>query len=163
MEFQIVTGEDEKAVGALSELATAILREYYDPIVGVEQNSYMLEKFQSVPALQEQLDHGYRYYFAADGGRRLGFVGFYPRGDALYLSKFYLHRDARGRGYGREMLDFVCAAAREAGLSAVELNVNKHNDTIRIYERMGFRLLRSEKNDIGSGYYMDDYVYRLEL
>ena len=45
----------------------------------------------------------------------------------------------------------------------MELNVNKHNDTIRIYEKMGFRLLRSEKNDIGSGYYMDDYVYRLEL
>jgi len=32
-----------------------------------------------------------------------------------------------------------------------------------IYEKLGFKILRSEKNDIGQGYYMDDYVYRLEF
>ena len=61
------------------------------------------------------------------------------------------------------MLDFVVSQARAENLPAVTLNVNKYNDTVRIYEAMGFRRVRSEKNDIGSGYYMDDYVYQLDL
>ena len=29
---------------------------------------------------------------------------------------------------------------------------------IRIYEHFGFRKVREEKNDIGNGFYMDDWV-----
>jgi hypothetical protein len=28
-----------------------------------------------------------------------------------------------------------------------------------IYEKLGFVRVRDEKNDIGHGYYMDDFVY----
>ena len=163
MEFQNVTSRDRGAVETLSVLATAILREYYDPIVGAEQNSYMLDRFQSVHAIDEQLAHGYTYFLALSGGENIGFLAFYPRDGALYLSKLYLRREDRGRGHGREMLDFVKAQANAMNLAAIELNVNKHNETTRIYEKMGFVRIRSEKNDIGSGYFMDDYVYRLTL
>ena len=163
MQFESVTLEDTAAINELSALATSILREYYDPIIGKAQNDYMLEKFQSVRAIHGQLEQGYRYYFAVAEGRRVGFLAFYPRGNALYLSKLYLLRQERGRGYGRAMMDFVVASARAQGLEAVELNVNKRNETTRIYEKMGFRILRSEKNDIGGGYDMDDYVYQLTL
>ena len=30
-------------------------------------------------------------------------------------------------------------------------------------EKLGFRIIRSEKNDIGNGFFMDDYVCRLEV
>ena len=96
------------------------------------------------------------------GDRTAGFLAFYPRGGSLYLSKLYLYREERGRGYGREMVDFALAQAREAGLDGVELNVNRFNPTVEVYERMGFRRIRSEKIDIGGGFYMDDYVYRLD-
>ena len=90
-------------------------------------------------------------------------MGYYPRGDALYLSKLYLKKEERGKGYGRQMMDFVSEAARRMGLSAVELNVNKGNPTLRVYEKMGMKRIRSEKNPIGQGFYMDDYVYRMSL
>jgi ribosomal protein S18 acetylase RimI-like enzyme len=61
------------------------------------------------------------------------------------------------------MLDFVIMKAKEEGFASIELNVNKHNSTTLIYEKLGFKIIRSEKNDIGQGYYMDDYVYRLEF
>ncbi len=163
MEFYRVDAADEAAVLALSRLATKIVKEHYDPIIGAAQNDYMIEKFQSVEAIRAQLEAGYRYYTVEETGETIGFLAFYPRNDALYLSKFYLDKDARGKGYARQMLDFVCAAAREAQCGAVELNVNIHNPSIYAYEKMGFSRIRSEKNAIGSGYYMDDYVYRLTV
>ena len=163
MEFERVFPENEGDVEALSRMATDILREHYDPIVGKAQNDYMLDRFQSIPAIREQLEHGYRYFFALDKGRRVGFLAFYPREDHIYLSKLYLLKDARGRGFARPMVALAADAARQEGLRAIELNVNKQNPSVAIYERLGFVQIRSEKNDIGSGYFMDDYVYRLEI
>ena len=61
------------------------------------------------------------------------------------------------------MLDFCLKNAKEDGLNAIELNVNKMNASVAIYERFGFKRIRSECNDIGHGFFMDDYVYRLEF
>ncbi len=161
LEFTRITGDEPEKIAHLSLLASSIIREYYDPLLGRAQNDYMIEMFQSERAIREQLAGGYRYYVPREGGRELGFLAFYPREDALYLSKWYLKKEERGKGYARPMLDFLREEARKEGLSAVELNVNKYNPTVAIYEKLGFRRVRSEKNDIGAGFYMDDYVYRL--
>ena len=163
MEFTRITEEKPEDVRRLSRLATAIIREYYDPLLGREQNDYMIDLFQSERAIREQLSKGYHYYIPREAGRELGFLAFYPRGDALYLSKWYLKKEERGRGLARPMLAFLREEAEKEGLSAVELNVNKYNPTVKIYERLGFRRVRSEKNDIGGGFFMDDFVYRLEF
>lgn len=163
MVFERLCSGDREGIAEMSAVASAIVREHYDPILGVEQNDYMLEKFQSPGAIAEQLDRGYEYYFVGDKSHRLGFAAFYPRGDAMYLSKLYLYKDERGKGYSRLILDFVRDKAARAGLSAVELNVNRFNPSIAVYEHLGMRRVRAEKNDIGGGWYMDDYVYRLDF
>ncbi len=163
MEYRELFADDETGIRQMSRLATSIVREYYDPIIGAEQNDYMLALFQSEKGIKEQLEKEYRYFFAEEEGRPLGFFAFYPRGGALYLSKFYLLREERRRGRGRQIIEFLAAEARKAGLEAIELNVNRNNPSRFAYERMGFRILREEKNDIGNGFYMDDFVYRLEL
>jgi hypothetical protein len=61
------------------------------------------------------------------------------------------------------MLGLIAGEAEKLGLSAIELNVNKGNESKYIYEKLGFQRIRAEKNDIGGGFFMDDYVYRLEL
>ncbi len=163
MEFLQITQDDPAAVARLSRVATEIVREYYDPLLGTAQNDYMLERFQSLPAISAQLAAGYSYYLAADDGRTLGFFGFYPRGEVLYLSKFYLYAQHRGKGHARQILDFLITQAAGLGLHAIELNVNKHNPSIAVYEHLGFVRVRAECNDIGGGFFMDDYVYRLSL
>ena len=90
-------------------------------------------------------------------------MAMYPRGNELYLSKFYLHKDYRGRGLSRQMLSFVEQQARKAGADAITLNVNKYNSAVYAYEKLGFHRIRDEVNDIGHGYVMDDYVYEYPL
>ena len=57
MEFIKVTLGDKEKVEKLSALASVIVKEHYDPILGAEQNDYMIEKFQSVKGITEQLGH----------------------------------------------------------------------------------------------------------
>ena len=160
MTFDQLLPGDEDGIAKMSEMATEIVREHFDPIIGKAQNDYMLALFQTPEAIRDQLAHGYRYYFVNEAGRRIGFLAFYPKETCMYLSKFYLYKAERGKGYSRQMLDFVIGKTQEMGLPSIELNVNKDNSAVYVYKKLGFEIIRSEKNDIGSGYFMDDYVFR---
>ena len=144
---------------ALSALASGIVRRHFDPLIGTAQNDYMIAKFQAPDAIRQQLASGYRYYWVRADGETAGFLAFYPRDGKLYLSKFYLAEAFRGRHLARRMLEFVISAAKTDGLPAIFLNVNRDNAAvIAIYEHLGFVKVREEKNDIGGGFFMDDYV-----
>ena len=162
--FVKVNKELPEQVSALSALATPIVREHFDPIIGKAQNDYMLQKFQTVEAITAQLQQGYQYYFVQDLQKKnIGFLAFYPRQQELYLSKFYLQKEQRGHGYAKQMLQFVLQQAKLAGLSAITLNVNRDNPAVRVYEHLGFVKIGEEKNDIGQGFFMDDYVFSYVL
>ena len=159
-EFVKLPEEDEAAIHEMSEMAIKIVREHFDPLIGKEQNDYMIALFQTPEAIQKQLEEGYRYYFVKEDGRNLGFLAFYPRGSYMYLSKFYLYSHERGKGYARKMLAFVEEQCEKEGLQGIELNVNRFNQAVDVYLKIGFEIVRLEKNDIGNGFYMDDYVMR---
>ena len=163
MEMVPLSPEDPRAVAEMSRMATEIIREHFDPLVEKAQNDYMIGLFQTAEAIREQLRRSYRYFFVKEGERNIGFLAFYPRGRVMVLSKFYLYREARGRGLSRKMLEFLILRAREENLTSIELNVNRSNSAVAVYEKLGFIRLREEKNDIGSGFFMDDYVYGMKL
>lgn len=163
-EILLVVKTDDEDVSALSQLAARIVRQHFDPLIGSEQNTYMIAKFQTPEAIRRQMDEGSRYYWVKVKGQPAGFLAFYPRDGKLYLSKFYLAQEWRGKHLARQMHRFVCDAARKEQLPAVFLNVNRHNtEVISIYEHLGFQKLREEKNDIGNGFYMDDYVLEYRI
>ena len=162
--FVPVTLDEPEKIEELSALASEIVKEHYDPLLGSEQNDYMIEMFQSVPAITGQLEHGYRYFLVCgEDGSKEGFLGFYPKEEEMYISKFYLHRDYRGKGLSKEMLAFVINETKKLHMDRITLNVNKYNDAILAYEKLGFTRLRDEVNDIGHGYVMDDYVYLYKI
>ena len=163
MTFKKIILGDTEEIKILSQEASSIVKEYYDPLLGSEQNDYMINQFQSVSSLTEQLQKGYQCYFVCENDKNIGFLAFVPKENELYLSKFYLEKSARGKGYARTMMNFVIENARKMKAASITLNVNKHNVTKYIYEKLGFVRIRSEKIDIGSGYYMDDYVYEYQL
>ena len=163
MEFRELFAHEEAEIREMSQMASAIVKEHYDPIIGPGQNDYMIRKFQSAEAIRDQLEHGCRYFFVVKEGKNIGFMAFYPRGSVMYLSKFYLYKQEHGKGFSRKMMAHVAEEARKAGLKAIELNVNKHNSARSAYEKLGFKVIRTEKNDIGHGFFMDDYVYSLEV
>ena len=154
--------EDE--IPILSELATSILREHFDPIIGKAQNDYMLEKFQSISAIKEQFKKGYLYYWVKFENKNIGFLAFFPVENKLYLSKFYLLKEYRGKKISRKMLEFLVNYAKDKKLKSIYLNVNKHNDlAVNVYKHLGFIIIREEKNDIGNGFYMDDFVFEYTI
>ena len=83
----------------VNRLAGLIWHEAYRGIVSREQIAYMIERFQSVRAITEQLAlEGYRYFLMEDEGRAVGYCGVQPRDGRLFLSKVYLLHEARGAG-----------------------------------------------------------------
>ena len=62
------------------------------------------------------------------------------------------------------MLRHAALAARQMNAKYLRLNVNKHNSkAIRAYQRNGFVTVESVKNDIGAGFFMDDFVMQKTL
>ena len=162
-EVEIVEAKKEE-IEPLSKLATSILREYYDPLLGKEQNDYMLDKFQSVKALTEQMEHGYIYCWVKYGGNNAGFMGFSPVENKLYVSKFYLAKDFRGKKISRKMLDFLIDYSKKRGYKSIFLNVYRYNyHPIKVYEHFGFVKIGEIKEGIGKGYYYDGYTYEYNI
>ena len=55
MKYERISADDDKGIKELSVLASAIVKEHYDPIIGKEQNDYMIKMFQSEEALKKQI------------------------------------------------------------------------------------------------------------
>lgn len=159
---EIESGHD---IMEVNRLAGLIWHEAYRGIISREQIAYMIERFQSVRAITEQLAlDGYRYFLLEDGGRPVGYCGVQLRDGRLFLSKIYLLAEARGRGFFRQALDRLIGLCHEVGARTIWLTVNRHNErAIGAYRRAGFREVRTQVADIGGGYVMDDYVMELEV
>ena len=158
LRFRRVKTADE--IAQVARLAREIWREHYVPIIGVEQVDYMLEKFQSEPAIAGQIAESCEYYVLIHRGSPAGYLAVAPDADrhTLLLSKLYTRRQDRGTGLGKAMLRFVEDLCRQRELDTVRLTVNRHNSrSIAWYSRMGFRNAGPIVQDISGGFVMDDF------
>lgn len=142
----------------IEEMAHVIWHEHYTAIIGAEQVAYMLKKFQTAEAMAAQISKGYQYFLILEEEKPVGYLSYEKRKDALFLSKIYLLKSSRGKGYGRKAMRFVEARARENQCVKISLTVNKYNlNSIKAYERAGFLNTGAIVQDIGKGFVMDDY------
>jgi ribosomal protein S18 acetylase RimI-like enzyme len=125
----------------------------------------MIEKFQSAETVKNQiLQDGYEYYLIQSDENPVGYIGIKLKDDDLFLSKLYLLKECRGKGFGSEALAFIVGRAGQLHANSISLTVNKNNvNSIRAYEKMGFQNLGPIVADIGNGYVMDDYLMKLSL
>jgi GNAT superfamily N-acetyltransferase len=144
-------------IASIARLAREIWYEHYVPIIGRAQVEYMVDKFQSVAAIRDQIASGYEYYAIEHTGEAAGYVALQSQPGELFISKFYLRRAARGFGLGSATLAFIEKLSRERGLFRLALTVNKYNPALQIYLRLGFTNCGSVVADIGNGFVMDDY------
>jgi tRNA(adenine34) deaminase len=148
----------------VAALAKEIWGEFFPAVIGQAQTDYMVEKFQSEAAIIAQTaNEHYSYYILQKNGNDLGYIAIKPDGDRLFLSKAYIKKEARGKGYFREAIRFITDKAKENNQNAVWLTVNKQSPSCKIYEKCGFERIGEGYNDIGDGFYMDDYYYELKL
>jgi RimJ/RimL family protein N-acetyltransferase len=152
-------------IEAVVILGKQIWNQHYVPIIGQGQVDYMLNKFQSISALTDQIENQKYYYFMIFNNRKLtGYIGLQDREDTLFLSKIYLTDNVRGKGIGKIAVDFCVDFARKNRFSRIELTVNKNNVVaITAYQKIGFEKIDAIVTDIGGGYVMDDYVFEMTV
>ena len=154
----------ESQIVVVETLAKEIWTEHYTPIIGKDQVKYMLEKLQSREAIAEQITSGYQYFIIRKNTKSIGYLAVISRVNDLFLSKIYIKSIERGKGFARKAIQFVEDLAKEKGLNKITLTVNKNNiNSIKAYEKIGFKNLGSIVKDIGGGFLMDDYEMAKDL
>lgn len=143
----------------ISVLAKSIWTEHYTPIIGLDQVNYMLEKFQSEIAIQNQINlDSYKYYLIIKENTAIGYLSIKNNDDALFLSKIYIDKSCRGKGFGKIAINFIEEQAKDLNCQTIYLTVNKYNiNSIMAYQKIGFKKIEELVIDIGNGYVMDDF------
>ena len=141
----------------------------YGHIISQEQINFMLDWMYSDASLEKQMNTGCAFYIANLNGEDIGFCSVSPDDEkvegskAHKLNKLYVLPSAQGTGAGKALLNKSIEVAKAAGSSSIFLQVNKHNDAYSFYLKQGFIKEGEFKFDIGNGFYMDDYVMRLQF
>lgn len=164
--MEIKVCQNEMQLQELAKLASEIWHEYFTCIISEGQIDYMVERFQSYDAIKKAIqEEGYTYYLLYDEqDKMVGYTGVKCDNDRVFLSKLYLHKDVRGKGYASLLLKQVIAYGKEHHQKAIYLTCNKYNQhSLDVYAKKGFQTIDSVVSDIGQGYVMDDYILQLDL
>ena len=150
---------DKQNIERLVALAKPIWEVHYTPIIGEKQVAYMLDKFQNEQAVESQMNEGYQYFEVYLDEQLMGYFSIQLRNEfSLFISKFYLAKQARGKKLGSAMLEYIYNLAKKRECKTIDLTVNKYNPAYDVYLKLGFNNIGSVEMDIGNGYIMDDFL-----
>ena len=140
----------------------------YGHIISQEQIDFMMNWMYSDESLATQMNTGCEFYIASikkEDGKldAVGFCSVSPEEGAHKLNKLYVLPTAQGTGAGKALLNKSIEVAKAAGSTSLFLQVNKQNTAYHFYLKKGFIKELEFKFDIGNGFYMDDYVMRLNF
>ena len=160
MDIKLIKAISDTDLVEISSCAEKIWNEYYKSILSQDQIDYMISKFQSAEHMKTQiLKEGYEYYKLLCDDTLSGYMGIKNEGDKLFLSKLYIEEEHRKKGISSKAFAFLKEYSKKNSLKGIYLTVNKNNlSSIEVYKHFGFEIVKEEKTDIGSGYFMDDYI-----
>jgi len=142
----------------IAKLASIVWHEHYTPIIGKPQVEFMVAKFQTSEAMQRQSKEGYEYYIIKHDNIDVGYLSIKKNNNDLFLSKMYLLKEFRGKKIGKAAFSFIEDKAKTHQCKTISLTVNKNNkNSIKAYEKSGFKNIEAIVMDIGNGFVMDDY------
>lgn len=94
------------------------------------------------------------YFIAVEDGEVLGGSGIAPLDDVnmqvCELQRMFLHKKARGKGIGQQLMDKCLEAAKEMGFTQCYLETfSDMHKAIALYERSGFSYLDAPMGNTG--------------
>lgn len=162
MEPTLIRSADITDIPIIAELAKRIWPICYSAMLTPDAIAYMLDLFYSQNALYNQmteLDH--RFLIADHDGVAVGFASYavnFPQLGNAKLHKLYVLTSQHHHGLGSKLVNEVEQQALQAQQHTLLLHVNRGNPALHFYEKLGFQIVQSEDIDIGSGYWMNDYL-----
>ena len=160
------------AIPEIRGMADVVFRLTYADILSQDQMEYMMDWMYSAESLREQVGGKDKYFFIAESdGDPAGYVSFelegvLPDGRNLYhLQKLYVMPGYQHTGLGGKLFNFVKEklSVMNPGGCRVELNVNRNNIAVGFYEHLGMTRAREGDFPIGKGYFMNDYIYAMDI
>jgi len=143
-------------------LAVPTWKAAYSEILTETQMEYMLEMMYSDKSLKQQMREGHIFYIVVLDDAPCGFISFHPQGENAYiLEKLYILPNVQGTGAGRFLVEKAEEYIRNLHSDKqilFELNVNRGNKAVGFYKRLGFHIDREVDEDIGNGFYKNDYI-----
>ena len=164
--MEIIAVDNKELINTVARLADEIWREHYKGILEPPQIDYTLENFQSANAVSKQIgEKNYKYYLMRkDDGKFCGYFAFTIEKDKIFLSKIYVQKNCRKKGYAKKAVAFLKDEAKRLNLSSIYLTVNRANArSIEAYKKMDFSIDGEINQNIGRGFFMNDYQMSLKL
>ena len=161
LSIQIASVDD---IPLIRELTYKIWPQTYTSIISPQQIDYMLEMMYSEASLQKQIEDDCQFILAYDEKEPVGFASYQKIESAIYkLHKIYILSSQQGKGTGKFVIEHIITEIKEQGASALQLQVNRHNNAKKFYKKLGFIIIEEADFDIGNGYFMNDYVMERRL
>ncbi|OHT03988.1 hypothetical protein TRFO_28578 [Tritrichomonas foetus] len=127
----------------LSNFAIPILVDYFDKYFdkyikpGIIQDWF--NHVLSPKKIENDILNGMNYYYVLVDQKKAGYIAFRPEKDELFLSKFYVEKNARKNGLGRYAMDFVEEYGKSKNLKNVFCYVADYNEpSLAAYRKLGF-------------------------
>ena len=159
-------------IPVIQGMAEVVFRKTYADILSPGQMEYMMDWMYSENSLRSQITApGKSFYIAWSGNDPAGYVSIEADGKTddgrrkYHLQKLYVLPQYQHSGLGRQMLGFVKGILSERNPEGcrLELNVNRSNPAVGFYDHVGMICDRQGDFPIGKGYYMNDYIYILDI
>jgi ribosomal protein S18 acetylase RimI-like enzyme len=145
----------------IEQLARTIWPSTFKDIITTEQIDFMLNWMYSLQQMQKEIKLGTIYELVYYENKTIGFCGYTKHSNinAIKMDKIYILPENQGMGIGSKVISHICEYTKEQGFHSVVLAVNKKNSSaINAYKKNRFKIIESVKNDIGNGFFMDDYI-----
>ncbi|MDR2148313.1 MAG: GNAT family N-acetyltransferase [Tannerella sp.] len=148
-------------------LALQVFPHTYREILPPEQSDYMMGYMYTPVNTRQAMDDGYVYFILAQDGQECGYSSIIQDDKDLFiLRKIYILPDYQGRSAGKFLFQAALAYIRQIHPEpfALELKVHRSNKAaVAFYEKMGMTIDRAGDFPIGNGFFMNDYIMRLEV
>jgi ribosomal-protein-alanine N-acetyltransferase len=115
-----------------------IKHQHIDAIYEIEQEAYPEPWTRNMFRQEVQSPLSY-FYVAFLGDEIVGYVGFWRALDEAHITSVTVRQEYRGRGFGKILVEYIIAVARELGLLSATLEVRASNHVAQhLYTKMGF-------------------------
>ncbi len=138
----------------------------YGSILSKPQLEYMLDKFYTLEALNNNAENGQVFILAKENDVPLGFAAYehnYKGKNVTRVHKLYVLPETQGKGLGLLLIKEIEKRALQNGSEALSLNVNKFNPAQSFYKKLGYAIVGAEDIEIGQGYLMEDFIMEKPL
>jgi ribosomal protein S18 acetylase RimI-like enzyme len=156
-------------IPVIQDLAYKIWPVAYRDILSKEQLQYMLENFYSNHSLQSQISQEHHFFLIAfDDNSPIAFASYSNVSETTEENRFKLHKlyilpGYQGKGVGKSIIQYIFEKIKSSVNTTLVLNVNRFNNAVEFYKRIGFRVIKEEDIDIGNGFFMNDFVMEKKI